>query len=122
MGQLLKEGIPGKGKDTNHRLVCHLIKSRFTRIFALLFLAMLSIHCAESRLLRKENAKDYRARTYRDRSGAHGYKQIVVFPTGSTGKEYRCHIKPECLKLDKDEEKPEPQDCVDWSEPCEELQ
>lgn len=88
----------------------------------LLLIAMSNIHCAsDSRLLRQENAGDYRARTYRDKSGAHGYKEIVVFPTDSPGKEYRCLIKPECLKLGKDHAKPEPQDCVDWSEPCEGL-
>jgi hypothetical protein len=91
-------------------------------IYVLLLFAMLSIQCApESRLLRQENARDFRARTYRDRSGAHGYKEIVVFPENFPNKEYRCVIKTGCLKLDKDKVKPEPQDCVDWSEPCEEL-
>ena len=102
--------------------VSHLLKPRFTHICVLLLLAMVSIHCApKSRLLGKESAADYRARTYRDSSGAHGYKEIVIFPADSPDKEYRCTIKTECLKLDKDNEKPEPQDCVDWSEPCEEL-
>ena len=105
----------------NFGLICTLLKSRSARIFTFLLMSMGIIGCAsKSRLLRQENCDDYRARTYRNADGTHGFSEIVVFPTDSS-EEFRCTIKPECLKLKEDEKKPDPKDCVDWSEPCEEL-
>ena len=106
-------------EDPNFSLICRLLKSRYTRIFALLLMTMGIIGCArESKLLRKESCENYNARTYRDSSGTHGYKKIIVYPTDSIEDGYRCVVKPECQNLNKDEEKPDPKDCVDWSKPC----
>ena len=101
--------------------LCALLNSRYTRIFAFLLLAMGSADCASERIhLRQDQCDDYRARTHRNSDGTHGFDEIVVFPLNST-KEFRCAIKPECRKLGKDEKKPEPKDCIDWSKPCVEL-
>ena len=63
----------------------------------------------------------HRAMTYRNSDGTHGYRKIDILPPDSPGKEFRCVIKDECLKLKKDEKIPKPEECVKKPEPCIEL-
>lgn len=101
-------------------LIRVLLKSRFTRIFALLLMTMGSTGCAELRLLKKGDCENYNARTYRKSDGTHGYSEILVYhPTDSIKDGHRCAIIPDCQDLDKEKKLPEPKDCVDWSQPCE---
>ena len=88
-------------------------------IFVLLTkgVVLLTEGCApESRYFKRTDP--HRAMTYRNSDGTHGYRKIDILPEDSPGKEFRCVVKPECRKLNKDEEKPEPEDCVDLSKPC----
>lgn len=88
------------------------------RIFLLLLLAMVSAGCASKfKYFTQDECRDYNAITYKEgKSGKHGYKKIFVF---SDDGEHLCNIKERCEEFEEDEEKPEPEDCIDFSKPCE---
>jgi len=105
-----------------HSMIARFRESKLGAVLSLIS-ALTVMGCAsELKQLKKEGCDNYRASSFKDnKTGRHGFKEIVVYPSGSGEDGYRCVVKPECQSISKDEKKPEPKDCVDWSEPCEKL-
>lgn len=111
------EACKAAKKSPSYSLIARFRESKLGAVFSLIS-ALVVTGCAPE-LRRLKPTDDHRARTHRNADGTHGFDEIVVYPTSSPDKEFRCVIKPECRELGKDEKRPEPKDCVDWSEPCE---
>jgi len=106
-------------KSPFHSLIARFRKSKLGAVLSLI--STLAVTGCAPELRRLKPTDDHRARTHRNADGTHGFDEIVVYPASSPDKEFRCVIKPECRSMSKDEKKPDPKDCVDWSKPCKEL-